>query len=67
MRLHERTLPVQAAESDFRLYLVRFQRENDLTHAEMLGMLLAAAQDRTKWLLRAERHPDDPDKKADEA
>ncbi|MEU7170232.1 hypothetical protein ABZ949_01920 [Micromonospora tulbaghiae] len=67
MRLHERTMPVQAAESDFRIYLARFQRDNDLTHAEMLDMLLAAAQDRTKYMLRRERHPDDPDKKADEA
>lgn len=66
LRLHPRTMPVQAASAELGMTLARFQQEHDLTDNEML-VILATQQGRLlKYRLRAERHPDDPDRKADE-
>lgn len=67
MRLHPRTLPVQKAAANIRTELGELQDIHDLTNVEMLGILLEIAGHYTKYVLRAERHPDDPDRKADEA
>jgi hypothetical protein len=67
LRLHKRTMPVQSATAELRLLLIKFQAEYDLTDIEMTGILVYAAADVNKYALRRERHPDDPDKKADEA
>lgn len=67
MRLHPRTLPVQGAEADLRIALNDFQEQRDLTDIEMLRALQSHEERITRRLLRAERHPDDPDRKADEA
>ncbi|MFD0853581.1 hypothetical protein ACFQ07_15195 [Actinomadura adrarensis] len=67
MRLHPRTLPVQSAGAELKAQLIAFQIEHDLTNVEMLGLLQDAASDVTRRLLRAERHPNDPERKADEA
>lgn len=67
MRLHERTLHVQGAGAQLKFKLIEFQGEHDLTDVEMLGLLQDAQRGITKRLLRAERHPDEPGKRADEA
>jgi hypothetical protein len=67
MRLHERTMHCQRAEAELGLQLLKFQEAQDLTDLEMLIALQAQCARLTKYMLRAERHPDDPDKKADEA
>ncbi len=67
MRLHERTMPVQRASNAIRSELTRLQDEHDLTDVEMLRILIEHQQTITKYMLRAERHPDDPERKADEA
>jgi hypothetical protein len=67
LRLHPRTMPVQKAEGHFKRYVHEFQDEYDLTDIEMLRALIDAQQSITKYMLRAERHPDNPDQKADEA
>lgn len=67
MKLHERTIPVQAATAQLKLTLLGFQDEHDLTDVEMLGALQEIEGNITRRLLRAERHPNDPDRKADEA
>ena len=67
MKLHPRTLPVQGAEASIGLALIDMQREHDLTDVEMLRALLSCIQHISTHLLRAERHPGDPDRKADEA
>lgn len=67
LRLHPRTLPVQGAEARIKLALLELQQEHDLTDVEMLQILHLAQLSILKYMLRAERHPDDPDRKADEA
>jgi hypothetical protein len=67
VRLHPRTLPVQSASNKIRTELDRLQEQYDLTDVEMLRVLLDHQQSMTKYWLREERHPDEPDRKADEA
>lgn len=67
MRLHEGMMPVQKASNAIRTELDRLQEEHDLTDIEMLRILIEHQQTITKYMLRAERHPDDPERKADEA
>jgi hypothetical protein len=66
VKLHERTLPVQKASNEIRTELDRLQEEHDLSDIEMLRVLLDHQQNITKYMLRDERHPDDPERKADE-
>lgn len=67
MKLHSRTIPVQAATAELKLTLLDFQEGHDLTDVEMLGALQEIESNITRRLLRAERHPDNPGRKADEA
>ncbi|MFJ1539214.1 hypothetical protein ACIODS_11795 [Micromonospora chalcea] len=60
-------MPVQQASRAIRDALDGLQQEHDLTDVEMLRVLFEHQQDITKYMLRRERHPNDPDKKADEA
>ena len=66
LRLHARTMQVQAAEADLGMTLARFQREHELTDVEMARALTGQLDRVLKYVLRRERHPDDPDAKADE-
>lgn len=66
MKLHPRTLDVQRASSFIRGRLLDMQETHDLTDVEMLRILIEHQQSITKYLLREERHPGDPDRKADE-
>lgn len=67
MRLHERTIPVQTAEAEFGLVFMDFIKEHDLTYVECLQILAGQQQNLLKYMLRHERHPDDPEKRGDEA
>jgi hypothetical protein len=66
LRLHPRTMPVQKAEAKLEQLLLEFQDEYDLTDIEMLRILIGRQMTITKYMLRAERHPEDPERKADE-
>ena len=66
MRYHPRTMLVEAASAKLHTLLVEFQVEHDLTYVEMAGLLLERQQTLVKYMLRDERHPDDPERKADE-
>lgn len=66
LRLNKRTRHVQKADGLFEEHAIQFQEEHDLTDIEMLRILINCQQRVTKYMLRAERHPDDPDRKADE-
>lgn len=66
LRLHPRTLPADRAGAEFHDWLWRFQRDKDLTDIELMQILSESQQRILKYMLRAERHPGDPDKKADE-
>lgn len=67
MKLHERTLPVQRAENELGTLVWQWIERHDLTYTEAVRCLLSITQGVTKYQLRQERHPDDPDTKADEA
>lgn len=66
LRLHRRTMQVQQAEAELGVTLARFQREHDLTDVEMARALTGQLDRVLKYVLRRERHPDNPDRKADE-
>lgn len=66
LRLHPRTMPVERAKAELGMILARFQADADLTDTEMLVILAEQRRRLLKYRLRAERHPDDPDRKADE-
>jgi hypothetical protein len=66
LRLHKRTRHVQSAEAHFQSNVFEFQQQSDLTDIEMLQILIECQRSITKYMLRAERHPDDPERKADE-
>lgn len=66
LRLHPRTMPVNQAGAEFHDWLWRFQEAKQLTDIELMQILADAQQRRLKYMLRAERHPGNPDKKADE-
>jgi len=66
LRLNPRTMPVAKAHGHLKRWLWEFQQEYDLTDIELLQGLADAQQQVLKYMLRAERHPDDPDAKADE-
>lgn len=65
MKLHKRTLPVQTAEVELHGMVNDWQQRHGLTDLEALGCIHAVAQRITKYALRAERHPDNPDEPAD--
>ena len=67
MKLHERTMRCQKAESDLRGVLLNWLEAHDLTWAEVIRCLAHILSSWTKYPVREERHPDDPDKGADEA
>lgn len=67
VKLHPRTLPVQGAAAEIRLALIRLQDEHGLTDIEMLQAVGAWQAGKLKHMLRAERHPDSPDRGGDEA
>jgi hypothetical protein len=67
LRLHERTRPVRKASGAVHNAVLDIAGDFDLTHAETVGILLDIAASLHKYVLREERHPDNPDRKADEA
>jgi len=65
-QLHPRTMPVQKAQVDLNIVILEFAKEKGLTDIELLQCLTEHIQMTLKYMLRAERHPDEPGKKADE-
>lgn len=68
MRLHERYHLVQEARLGLSGRVIEWlDAYPDLTYVEAMQCLQAEQDSLLRYALRAERHPDDPDKKADEA
>ena len=67
LRLHERTRLVQKAEYELDAAVVKIATEHNLTYGEILSILSVLLNRYARFLVRAERHPDDHDKKGDEA
>jgi hypothetical protein len=66
VKLHPRTLPVQQASNELDGLVWDWMERHDLTYVEAVRCLLETTQGITKYVLRDERHPDDPEHKADE-
>ena len=66
LKLHARTMLVQRASAELHTLILEFQERAGLTDIEMAVVLTERQQSVLKYALRAERHPDDPERKADE-
>ena len=66
LRLHPRTMQVQRAGAELGQLLIAWYEKHGLTDIEACVEITAQLQSLLKYPLRAERHPDDPDRKADE-
>lgn len=66
MRVHPRTQVVERASNELSRLVWAWMEEHDLTYVEAVRCLLSQTQELTKFMLRHERHPEDPDRKADE-
>lgn len=66
MRVSARAQAVAIAQADIAVALNKLQREHGLTNIEMLQAVTSWEASTLNYMLRAERHPDDPGKGADE-
>jgi hypothetical protein len=62
---HDRTQSVAEASAEIGVTLNRLQREHGLTTTEMLQAVGSWQMTCLKYMLRAERHPDNPGEPAD--
>lgn len=67
MKIHPRVLNVSSATALLKTLVRDFAEKYDLTDVEALRALQDCELIFTTRLLRAERHPEDPTRKADEA
>ncbi|MBV9727451.1 MAG: hypothetical protein JO299_20015 [Gammaproteobacteria bacterium] len=67
IRISEEAMQVRRAQSAIAVRLCELQEEHDLTDIEMLQAVHQWQGTALKYMLRAERNPDDPDKPADKA
>ncbi len=58
---------VTRAHLDLATAMQKIIQERELTHAEVTSILAQELLAWNKYAIRAERHPDDPEKKGDEA
>ena len=65
--IHKRSGAVVRASTDLATAMVKIIKERELTHAEVTSILAQEILSWNKYAIRAERHPDDPEKKGDEA
>jgi dTDP-D-glucose 4,6-dehydratase len=65
VRRHSRAVLVVNAENEIRAQVWKIQGDQDITNVEMLQILVRMQQSILKYMLRAERHPNDPDQPAD--
>jgi hypothetical protein len=66
MKLDPRAMMVKRAEVEFSQFLLQWAERHELTWCEMARALTEQIQMCLKYMLRAERHPEGPSKKADE-
>ena len=59
-------MTVERAEVELSQFLLQWAEQHELTWCEMARALTEQIQMCLKYMLRAERHPEDPSKKADE-
>lgn len=66
LKLHPRCTIVATARVELHGWLMAWMERHNLTWIEGIRELMMTASDWMRYPLRSERHPDDPDKKADE-
>lgn len=66
MRLHPRTMLVQQARVELGRMLLDLEERYGLTPAETVSALSEQLSRVARYAIRAERHPDDPDRGGDE-
>lgn len=66
MKIHARTLVVQKARHEFEAFLLDLEQKHELTFGELFSLLGGSIANLAKYQIRAERHPNDPDKRGDE-
>lgn len=64
-KVHPRTLPVAKASAEIRTAVGDLADKHGLTYVELLQALGDVTATCLKYMLRAERHPDDPDRPAE--
>lgn len=67
MKLHPRYAIAKQAELQIGAAISAAINEHDITYAELLIILASEQRKWATYLLREERHPGQPDRKADEA
>lgn len=67
MQLHPRTMIVKAAQLELSGFMLDWQQKHDLTFGETFKILAEMMERDAKYMIRQERHPDDPDARGDEA
>lgn len=66
MRLHPRYQQVAKAGNEIGAAIIEIVQKYEITEAELVRILLSETLSWHKYILREERHPGDPEKKADE-
>lgn len=67
LKIHKRSQIVTNARLEFDKFLLDLEQKYELTFGEMFSIIGNAIANLAKYQIRHERHPDDPDKKGDEA
>jgi hypothetical protein len=67
VKLHARTPIFEKARHELTMFLLDLEEKHGLSYGEMFSMLGGAISNLAKYQIRAERHPNDPDKRGDEA
>lgn len=66
MRRHPRSIVVNKAKLEISEAIYSAIVKHDLTYLELISILSSEISGNVKYALRHERHPDNPDKGADE-
>ena len=66
LRLHPRLRVVQQADIEIRCAVGKIAAQHELTYGEIFGILGNLVSEEAKYMVRAERHPSDPEKKGGE-
>jgi len=67
IKMHKRSQIVTKARHEFDQFVIDWVKRHDLTYGEMFSIFGHAIASEAKYMIRGERHPDDPDKGGDEA
>lgn len=66
MKLHPRYYVVEQAEQEFSRAMAEIETKHNLTYGEVVKLLGNYLANCAKYMIREERHPNDPGKRGDE-